>query len=130
MEKTFYFVNGISPDEPSKKLMRRHVMKGKNAGKTIRRRSRLDLQVAQYRPNTAGNPSHISENLNEEDQSADWRYESPNRLDTRFGDAFLTFSLPVEVTPNSREIINECKDSHIRQSKALLTPFSRLYFHG
>ncbi|KAF5539255.1 hypothetical protein FMEXI_8997 [Fusarium mexicanum] len=49
MEKNFFFVDGLNADKTSKKLMRRHVMKGKNAGKTFHRPSRTN-QVVQYRP--------------------------------------------------------------------------------
>ncbi|KAF4448617.1 hypothetical protein F53441_7993 [Fusarium austroafricanum] len=46
MEQTFFFVDGLHADKSSKKLMRRHVMKGKNAGKTFHRPSRANH--AQY----------------------------------------------------------------------------------
>ncbi|KAH7202254.1 hypothetical protein DER44DRAFT_887277 [Fusarium oxysporum] len=49
MEQTFFFVDGLNADKTSKKLMRRHVMKGKNAGKTFHRPSRTN-QVVHYRP--------------------------------------------------------------------------------
>lgn len=109
MEQTFHFMNGLSNDEKSKKLMRSHVMKGKNAGKKIHRRSRLELQVTRHRPNVVTNSSQICGKLREKYHDADWRYESPNRLSVDFGNKFMTFSLPVEVTPYSLEVINECK---------------------
>ncbi|KAG5665381.1 hypothetical protein KAF25_009506 [Fusarium avenaceum] len=49
MEQNFFFVNGLKADKNSKKLMRQHVMKGKNAGKTFHRPSRTS-QVIHYRP--------------------------------------------------------------------------------
>ncbi|KAJ5300803.1 uncharacterized protein N7443_005805 [Penicillium atrosanguineum] len=107
MEQKFIFMNGLSNDEESKKLMRRHVMKGKNAGKKLHRRSRLELQVTRSRPNVATDSLHICRDLREEYHYADWRYVSPDRLSIDFGNAFLTFSLPVEVTPYSLEVINE-----------------------
>lgn len=110
MEKTFFFVNGIANDEKSKKLMRRHVMKGKNAGKKIHRRSRLDLQVTQSQFNVSDGPSHIHTERNQFDHMnhTDWRYLSPDRVSIQHGNIFLTFSLPVEVTPYSLEVINKC----------------------
>ncbi|CVL00695.1 uncharacterized protein FMAN_10039 [Fusarium mangiferae] len=48
MQQNFFFVDGLNADKTSKKLMRRHVMKGKNAGKTFHRPSRTN-QVIQYR---------------------------------------------------------------------------------
>lgn len=49
MQQNFFFVDGLNADKTSKKLMRRHVMKGKNAGKTFHRPSRTN-QVVQCRP--------------------------------------------------------------------------------
>ncbi|KAJ5805923.1 uncharacterized protein N7503_003525 [Penicillium pulvis] len=109
MEKAFFFVNGIANDEKSKKLMRRHVMRGKNAGKKIHRRSRLDLQVTQNQPNVSDGSSRNCAEGNQFDHAkyANWSYLSPDRLSIQFGTTFLTFSLPVEITPYSLEIINK-----------------------
>jgi hypothetical protein len=124
MEKSFHFVNGISNDEKSKKLMRRHVMMSKNAGKKIQRRSRLDLQVTQSRPTAASNSSRISVNLKQRYSYADWQFVSPNRFSIDCGNAFLTFSVPVEVTPYSLGIINECENEATKQwAKILLKVF-------
>ncbi|KAJ6109982.1 hypothetical protein N7486_002217 [Penicillium sp. IBT 16267x] len=109
MEKTFFFVNGIANDERSKKLMRRHVMKGKNAGKKIHRSSRLDLQVARGQPNVSDKFSRISSDHEKfgHVQNADWTHLSPNKLSIEFGNVLRTFSFPVEVTPYSLEVINK-----------------------
>ncbi|KAL7953566.1 hypothetical protein V8C34DRAFT_296612 [Trichoderma compactum] len=40
---TFYFVDGAQTNRAAKKLARSHVMKGKNAGRKVHRRSRLQL---------------------------------------------------------------------------------------
>ncbi|EHK20396.1 uncharacterized protein TRIVIDRAFT_48760 [Trichoderma virens Gv29-8] len=42
---TFFFVDGAQTDRAAKKLVRSHVMKGKNAGKRFHRRSRLQLAL-------------------------------------------------------------------------------------
>lgn len=91
--------------------MRRHVMKGKNAGKKIHRRSRLDLQVTQSQLNVSDGPSHIHTERNQFDHMnhTDWRYLSPDRVSIQHGNIFLTCSLPVEVTPYSLEVINKCE---------------------
>ncbi|KAJ6104423.1 hypothetical protein N7523_010743 [Penicillium sp. IBT 18751x] len=107
MEQKFHFINGLSNDEKSKKLVRSHVMKGKNAGKKIHRRSRLESQVTWILPNVAADYSHVRNDLREKYRDADWKYVSPNRLSIDFGISFLTFSLPVAVTPYSLEVINE-----------------------
>ncbi|OIW27630.1 hypothetical protein CONLIGDRAFT_716076 [Coniochaeta ligniaria NRRL 30616] len=98
-EKTFYFVNGLDADRASKKLMRRHVMKGKNAGKTFHRPSRVALQKAR-RP-SAVDCYH---------QEARYEYWMPLSAQTGMrsvGNALLSFSLPVEVTPQSLMVINQ-----------------------
>lgn len=121
MEQTFHFVDGLSNDDKNKKLMRRHVMKGKNAGKKIHRRSRLDLQVTRSRPNVVIHSSQISNNLRQKYYHADWRYVSPNVLSIDFRNVFLTFSLPVRVTPYSLEVINECERPFQTGTESLLT---------
>ncbi|KAJ5657614.1 uncharacterized protein N7484_001263 [Penicillium longicatenatum] len=109
MEKTFFFVSGIANDEKSKKLMRRHVMKGKNAGKKILRRSRLDLQVTQGQPHVFEGVSRISSDRKQIEPMnyAEWRYLSPDKMSLELGNVFHTFSIPVEVTPYSLGIINK-----------------------
>lgn len=111
MEKSFCFVNGIANDEETKKVMRRHVMKGKNAGKKIHRRSRLDLQDTRSHPSAPNSSSRIyaDQNQNENVNHAEWRYLSPKRLSIELGNVLLTFSLPVQVSPYSLEVINKCK---------------------
>ena len=98
MEKTFYFIDGIRPDKTSKKLMRRHVMKGKNSGKTIHRPSRL-------------HQSHTSRHLDlDRRHYAVQGMVAPSTVDKKFGDTILTGSLAaVEVNPCSLKIINQCR---------------------
>jgi hypothetical protein len=121
MEQAFHFVDGLSNDEKAKKLMRRHVMKGKNAGKKVHRRSRLDLQLTRSRPNVKLNPSQIPSNLRQNYSHADWRCESPGGLSIEFRNLFLAFSIPMRVTPYSLEVINECKRLFHRSTEPLLT---------
>ncbi|KAJ5259615.1 hypothetical protein N7478_012596 [Penicillium angulare] len=45
MGDSFHFIDGYQPSRESKRLMRRHVMKGKNIGKTIQRGSRSGKQA-------------------------------------------------------------------------------------
>ncbi|KAF4465537.1 hypothetical protein FALBO_7621 [Fusarium albosuccineum] len=82
MEQTFFFVDGVHADRASKRLMRRHVMKGKNAGKTFKRQSRLSLQVAQRHTLTRIARPVIS-------------------------NPFRTFRFPVEVTPIAGKAIDD-----------------------
>lgn len=121
MEKTFFFVNGIVNDENSKKLMRRHVMKGKNAGKKIYRRSRLDLQATRRQTNVSDGSSRIYAERNQFDHAnhADWRYLSFDRVSIQLGNIFSTFYLPVEVTPYSLEVINKCEIIKLNNASSL-----------
>ena len=115
MRKTFYFVDGIQADKTSKRLMRRHVMKGKNAGKRFHRPSKLGLQVAQRQPdiNETTLSSRIYGDLNEVECRSNWRYVSPTTVARSCEKSFLIFSLPVEVPPASMKIINECEDKYV-----------------
>ena len=45
MQKGFFFIDGVQPYRAAQKSMRRHVMKGKNAGKKLVRPSRLKQQA-------------------------------------------------------------------------------------
>lgn len=104
MEKGFYFIDGYQPDRTSKKLMRRHVMKGKNAGKKFHRASRRTLAIN----------SHQLESTKvgglDRRPSAGGISEAPSTVDKAFGDAILSSSLPmVEVSQSSLKIINQCE---------------------
>ncbi|PYH91363.1 hypothetical protein BO71DRAFT_51560 [Aspergillus ellipticus CBS 707.79] len=92
MNKTFHFVHGTPNDRKAKKSLRSHVMKGKNAGKTFRRASRLDL--ARQRPY-----HHPAGTL------ATTRH--PSTIERNIGNVFLTISCPLELSPDSLRIINQ-----------------------
>lgn len=99
MGKTFHFIDGLQPDRTSKKLMRRHVMKGKNAGKKIHRASRDGLSK----------DVHWIKAVNTSDPHGD-RSVDLGRVDRKFGDTILTGSFPmVAVNRCSLNIINQCE---------------------
>jgi hypothetical protein len=87
--------------------MRSHVMKGKNAGKTFHRASRLDL--ARQRPCHYTGLLRTSRAPNEDETSADSRSLCPITIPRNIGNVLLTFSFPLELTPDSLKIINQCK---------------------
>ncbi|RYP24905.1 hypothetical protein DL767_008529 [Monosporascus sp. MG133] len=101
MDKTFHFVDGIRGDRVSRRQMRRFVMKGKNAGKTFHRQSRLKL--ARHQPNTSSALARIS---GDADKGV---LASSTTIERVLGNVFLTLSLPVEFSPHSLKVINECK---------------------
>jgi hypothetical protein len=101
MEKSFYFIDGVKPSKDSKRVSRRHVMKGKNVGKRIHRPSR------QMNGTDTSSPSH---HLNQDRHCPDEKTGPLSTIGRNLGDAILTQSLPaVGVTPRSLKIINECK---------------------
>lgn len=109
---TFYFVDGRDADRESKRLMRRHVMKGKNAGKRVHRGSRLALQkaraVAAKYPDKPLQPVvHYSYEQRVRDMN--WIYLSLGSAARSFGNVLQPFSLPFEVTVESLGVINRCK---------------------
>ncbi|KAE8147057.1 hypothetical protein BDV25DRAFT_169418 [Aspergillus avenaceus] len=105
MEKTFYFIDGLHPDRTSKKLMRRHVMKGKNAGKTIHRASREGLSKDLHLIK-AVKASGLHRRSCNGDGSVDL-----GPVDRKFGDPILTSSLPIaQVNRCSLNIINQFFD--------------------
>lgn len=116
MEKTFYFVDGIHADRGAKRLMRRHVMKGKNAGKRLHRPSRLALPELSRR-------THNADNINIERATGrfksaeghfnDREFISLNTEASRLGKEIAAFTLPVKVTPHSVLVINDCTFGHI-----------------
>lgn len=130
-EKTFYFIDGMKADRESKKLMRQHVMKGKNAGKTFHRPSRLALAEAP-RPGAADGfyPQH-ARYCNQEERYAYWMHLSERTAMGSIGNMPLPFSLPVEVMPKSLTVINRCKQGLIRLLKLLANcidiPFGRFW---
>lgn len=99
MENSFHFVDGFRPDRASKKLMRRHVMRGKNAGKQLRRRSRKDLTSVDVHP------------FKETSFLCPGRQEGNSiRFSKSFGHETLTgVPLLVEVNPHSLGIIDKCR---------------------
>ncbi len=107
MEKSFFFVDGTQVNKTTRKLMRSHVMKGKNAGRTIHRPSKLDL--------TKGSPYHYQplqrdRYLPDEDATSAKQIQSyPTVIARNIGNLFVTLSFPLELTANSLDIISQCQ---------------------
>ncbi|KAH7142113.1 hypothetical protein EDB81DRAFT_691592 [Dactylonectria macrodidyma] len=109
MDNTFFFVDGIEPDRESKRLMRRHVMKGKNAGKTFHRRSRPGLASRQSNTTLAPSSSslYLSRHLDKQTSRWDWGCLPTNAIGRNLGSVLFTCSLPVKVTTTSQKIIHQ-----------------------
>lgn len=106
---TFYFVDGAQTNRAAKKLVRSHVMKGKNAGKRFHRRSRL--QPAPPGLNTGERTIILRRHLDKSQKEYHYSDEEHAVLNSIMDcpiNAILT-GLPVKVTNPSMEIMNECE---------------------
>ncbi len=103
MEKMFHFVNASEVDGrvAGRREMRRHVMMGKNAGKTIHRPSRI--AAAKHEASgcqRVGNAHALIRNAGRAERS--YRAIIPIA-------GFRTFPSPVTLTEQYAEVISSCK---------------------
>ena len=112
MDGTIFFMDGLRPDRASKKLMRRHVMKGKNAGKKLSRRSRLPPQVHRDRRKDNIIDSTLSHKVSKDEVGNDGcQYAGaggPSMSCQPYNRSFVAFSAPFEVSPASIRVISLC----------------------
>ncbi|KAL7943490.1 hypothetical protein V8C42DRAFT_329199 [Trichoderma barbatum] len=104
---TFYFVDGAQTNSAAKKLIRSHVMKGKNAGKRFHRRSRLQLEPP--RLNAGERTIILRRDLDKSQKEyhySDEEHAELNSLMDCRSSAILT-GLPVRISNPSMEIMNE-----------------------
>ena len=101
MAQTFFFIDGIYADRASKRQMRRHVMKGKNVGKTLNRPSRWKQLDSKK----------ISVRSVQYDGGADDGNSTAPIIPAcgTLSNTSVVFWLPVEVTPQSLRVIHECE---------------------
>lgn len=92
MERTYQFVDVTRLDRATKRSMRSHVMRGKNAGKNFHRPSKFNL------PNRTMQLQQL------------WTPSSARGL----GSVFLSLSLPLDLSPRSLEVLGQCKDCNSR----------------
>lgn len=110
MGDKFFFVDAVRADRNDKKLMRRHVMKGKNTGKKFHRQSRLAAGgpkiVQAWRPlRPPGVKDQGSHDILVSSKGLS-RFE--DGVDRPFGDAFHAFGLRVNIPPPAMQVVNEC----------------------
>jgi hypothetical protein len=105
MQQTFCFVNGTHVDKLTKKRMRRHVMMGKNAGRTIHRKSRRDL----IPPQVVKIPDVSSVAIREEPTFDRFAFFDKYRPDRIYNNVLSGLSFPVTLTPQFGEIISNCR---------------------
>lgn len=114
MDQKFLFVNGVHPGKAARKQIRHHVMNGKNAGKKIHRRSRLDLirrnpYYQKQKDSQKCEPQIFKKPVNRMDQSL----ACPIMNHQNLGNPFLTLSYPVQTTSYTINVFNQCNNSII-----------------
>ncbi len=108
MKKTVQFVdNSAKVDRVTRKLMRSHVMKGKNSGKIVHRRSRLELGAGWTPCDDASFPSEEARKLEGEELGTVAR---------NLGNVLRTFQFPVELSESSLKCIGQCKYGSLLKS--------------
>jgi hypothetical protein len=92
--------------------MRRHVMKGKNAGRTLHRPSRLKRLVprSQAQPIATLATCDSTDEFEQHEDALDWLLPFPPAVmaSKRVGNGFSLLRLPVQVTRESLAVINKC----------------------
>jgi hypothetical protein len=114
MGKRFLFVDSTDVDRTTRKSIRRHVMNGKNAGKTHHRSSRLDLIRRTPYNNNRTTFQRSASTSNEEEAEADQELSCPVTNYRNLGNPFLSLSFPLELTPRSLKVINEREHAKIQ----------------
>ncbi|GAM43873.1 hypothetical protein TCE0_060f19039 [Talaromyces pinophilus] len=104
----FLFVDGVHIGKSARKQIRRHVMNGKNAGKKVHRRLRLDL----IRPTPYYHKREISQQcehqiVEKQVIRIDQSLACPVMNHRNLGTPFLTLSYPVETTSYTINVFNE-----------------------
>ncbi|KAK7751742.1 hypothetical protein SLS62_006227 [Diatrype stigma] len=106
MERSFHFVDTTRNDKASKRRMRRFVMKGKNAGKTIHRPSRLALAENHRRPPQSSTGSTALARVTGDDVDKNALFTYSGALTMEYRHCLPTYSLPFKVAPHLLKVIN------------------------
>jgi len=122
MDKTFQFVDSTMIDGVTRKLMRSHVMKGKNAGKTVHRRSRFDLNTGRIQRDYSSVPRDLVAR-HEAVEKRSLKEVGP--IPRNRGNVLRTFRFPVELAEGSLKTIDQCKydDLLTKHCEWLLRPW-------
>jgi hypothetical protein len=102
----YAFIDGTKSDRATRKLARSHAMKGKNVGKTRLRRSRLRPGAS----HTSTQPVFANDGSHEEESSSAPAHGTMSFYHVAWGgDALLSAPFPFQATPQSQDVINQCK---------------------
>lgn len=115
MGMEYMFVDGTAMDRMARRSLRRHVMIGKNTGKTLCRpsRPRPHSSRPQHHPhnNNINNTLQCAASCAQAVDQGECNVESPHlSAPSAADDVYRTLPCPVEVSPASRRIIHECTD--------------------
>lgn len=116
-------MDGLQANNESKKLGRRHVMMGKNAGKKVHRPSKRDLKTRPgLMPVTSVSPGFANTSVISlmdksggcgDDLELRRRSAAPSIIGQNFaGNVLITLTVPVQLTTYSMSIIDQCEHSH------------------
>jgi hypothetical protein len=108
MEKTFQFVDSRKVDKTTRKQIRSHVMKGKNAGRKLHRSSRL---VGRRRYDHCSSFQRIACVTDDEQTNEERGYSGYAMIARNIQNSLLTLSFPFkfELSPHSIKVVNQCK---------------------
>lgn len=107
MEKSFKFIDATKNDKLTRRLARNHALKGKNTGKTLYRRSKLEQgQLHTYRRFTL---TPIVESQIGQRSSGAAIHGSPGLTNHTLSNDILSASFAFEVSPHNQRIINQCR---------------------
>jgi hypothetical protein len=102
--QNFHFVNGASVSSREKREIRRHVMMGKNAGKTIHRPSRV--RERKQRPlNEQKKDMNLTRETKTRTKSTSPGIDPRSQVSTEV----RSMAFPVAITTQYVEIITDCK---------------------
>ncbi|KAH8898898.1 hypothetical protein GQ53DRAFT_878165 [Thozetella sp. PMI_491] len=102
MERTFQFVDVTRLDRATRRSMRSHAMRGKNAGKKFHRPSKFDLPKRRYSEYARQRSHHAPD---EERSTMELKPLWTPGIAKSLGNVFLTLSLPLKLREHSLEVI-------------------------
>ncbi|KAF2876646.1 hypothetical protein BDV95DRAFT_602616 [Massariosphaeria phaeospora] len=126
MQKTFHFVNGIGLNQRGKRESRRHVMMGKNAGKTIHRPSRLVKRDTSRCERVEAVMSIGAARDTKWDTPLDHATSSIRASSRVSASSFLNISFPVTLTRDYAEVISDSFYCNV----ALMQACNELFLRG
>jgi hypothetical protein len=110
MDQKFLFVDGVQTGKAARQRIRRHVMNGKNAGKKVQRRSRLDLiRPIPYHQKQNDSPRYEPQIVEEQVTTL----ACPIMNHRSFGNLFRTLSYPAEPTSYTIDAFNQCEQVYL-----------------